>query len=194
VIFGGVGTGLYSILLYVLLAVFLGGLMVGRTPEYIGKKIGPRRSSSSRSDPDNAAGGAVSTALATASAAGRASIDRRHGLGPQAFGTFYAYLSQANNRLGLRRSPASSSPTPHSVRTGSPSRTCSAVSPRCSRGTHRSCSRSRLASTGEQTCESAGLGTMRTTTHIRSAVDRRDHPRRRTHLLPALLLGPIVQA
>ena len=33
VIFGGVGTGLYSILLYVLLAVFIGGLMVGRTPE-----------------------------------------------------------------------------------------------------------------------------------------------------------------
>ena len=32
VIFGGVGTGLYSILLYVLLAVFIGGLMVGRTP------------------------------------------------------------------------------------------------------------------------------------------------------------------
>jgi K+-transporting ATPase ATPase A chain len=39
VIFGGVGTGLYSILLYVLLAVFIGGLMVGRTPEYLGKKI-----------------------------------------------------------------------------------------------------------------------------------------------------------
>ena len=38
-IFGGVGTGLYSILLYVLLAVFIGGLMVGRTPEYLGKKI-----------------------------------------------------------------------------------------------------------------------------------------------------------
>ncbi|HSO99701.1 MAG TPA: potassium-transporting ATPase subunit KdpA, partial [Solirubrobacteraceae bacterium] len=36
-IFGGVGTGLYSILLYVVLAVFLGGLMVGRTPEYLGK-------------------------------------------------------------------------------------------------------------------------------------------------------------
>jgi K+-transporting ATPase ATPase A chain len=38
-IFGGVGTGLYSILLYVILAVFIGGLMVGRTPEYLGKKI-----------------------------------------------------------------------------------------------------------------------------------------------------------
>lgn len=39
VIFGGVGAGLYSILLYALIAVFIGGLMVGRTPEYVGKKI-----------------------------------------------------------------------------------------------------------------------------------------------------------
>ena len=42
VVFGGVGTGLYSMLLYVILAVFIGGLMVGRTPEYLGKKIGAR--------------------------------------------------------------------------------------------------------------------------------------------------------
>src|SRR5882757_4361593 len=42
VVFGGVGTGLYSMLLYVLLAVFIGGLMVGRTPEYLGKKIQAR--------------------------------------------------------------------------------------------------------------------------------------------------------
>jgi potassium-transporting ATPase potassium-binding subunit len=39
VIFGGVGAGLYGILLYAILAVFIAGLMVGRTPEYIGKKI-----------------------------------------------------------------------------------------------------------------------------------------------------------
>ncbi len=39
VIFGGVGSGLYGILLYVVLAVFLAGLMVGRTPEYLGRKI-----------------------------------------------------------------------------------------------------------------------------------------------------------
>ena len=42
VVFGGVGTGLYTMLLYVLLAVFIGGLMVGRTPEYLGKKIQAR--------------------------------------------------------------------------------------------------------------------------------------------------------
>ncbi|PAW78033.1 MAG: potassium-transporting ATPase subunit KdpA [Verrucomicrobia bacterium Tous-C9LFEB] len=39
VIFGGVGSGLYGMLMFVLLTVFLAGLMVGRTPEYLGKKI-----------------------------------------------------------------------------------------------------------------------------------------------------------
>ncbi len=39
IIFGGVGSGLYGMLLFVLLTVFLSGLMVGRTPEYLGKKI-----------------------------------------------------------------------------------------------------------------------------------------------------------
>src|SRR5215204_4783939 len=41
VIFGGVGAGLYGILIYAVLAVFIAGLMVGRTPEYLGKKIEP---------------------------------------------------------------------------------------------------------------------------------------------------------
>ena len=39
IIFGGVGSGMYGILLYILLTVFLAGLMVGRTPEYLGKKV-----------------------------------------------------------------------------------------------------------------------------------------------------------
>ena len=99
VIFGGVGTGLYSILLYVLLAVFIGGLMVGRTPEYLGKKIEAR-------EIKLVAIGLLitplaalfSTALATASSAGRASISAAAAGGPQGFSeTFYAYLSQANN-------------------------------------------------------------------------------------------------
>jgi K+-transporting ATPase ATPase A chain len=98
VIFGGVGTGLYSILMYVLLAVFIGGLMVGRTPEWLGKKIEAREI--------KLAGLGIlitplaalfCTALATASHAGRASISEL-GKGPQGFSeTFYAYLSQANN-------------------------------------------------------------------------------------------------
>jgi potassium-transporting ATPase potassium-binding subunit len=98
VIFGGVGTGLYSILLYVILAVFLGGLMVGRTPEYLGKKIEAREIKLV------ALGILITplaalfcTAMATASSAGRASISAL-GVGPQGFSeTFYAYLSQANN-------------------------------------------------------------------------------------------------
>ncbi|HTX45064.1 MAG TPA: potassium-transporting ATPase subunit KdpA [Solirubrobacteraceae bacterium] len=100
VIFGGVGTGLYSILLYVLLAVFIGGLMVGRTPEYLGKKIEAREiklvSLGLLITPLTAL---FCTALATASKAGRASIDTAvTGHGPQGFSeTFYAYLSQANN-------------------------------------------------------------------------------------------------
>ncbi len=39
VVFGGVGSGLYGMLIFVVLAIFIAGLMVGRTPEYLGKKI-----------------------------------------------------------------------------------------------------------------------------------------------------------
>ena len=99
VIFGGVGTGLYSILLYVLLAVFIGGLMVGRTPEYLGKKLEAREIKlvvlGLLITPLAAL---FSTALATASAAGRQSISAGAAGSPQGFSeTFYAYLSQANN-------------------------------------------------------------------------------------------------
>ena len=41
-IFGGVGSGLYGMFFYILIAVFIAGLMVGRTPEYLGKKIEAR--------------------------------------------------------------------------------------------------------------------------------------------------------
>jgi potassium-transporting ATPase potassium-binding subunit len=96
VIFGGVGTGLYSILMYVILAVFLGGLMVGRTPEYLGKKIEAREiklvALGILITPLSAL---FATALAVASSAGRASVFNS---GPQGFSeSFYAYLSQANN-------------------------------------------------------------------------------------------------
>ncbi|HEY2771747.1 MAG TPA: potassium-transporting ATPase subunit KdpA [Solirubrobacteraceae bacterium] len=99
VIFGGVGTGLYSILLYVVLAVFIGGLMVGRTPEYLGKKLEAREIKlvvlGLLITPLSAL---FATALATASHAGRASISAAAAGGPQGFSeSFYAYLSQANN-------------------------------------------------------------------------------------------------
>lgn len=41
VVFGGVGSGLYGMLIFAIIAVFVAGLMIGRTPEYLGKKIGP---------------------------------------------------------------------------------------------------------------------------------------------------------
>jgi K+-transporting ATPase ATPase A chain len=96
VIFGGVGSGLYGMLLFVVLAVFLAGLMVGRTPEYLGKKIGAR-------EIKLVAIGTLAvplvvlvlTAVAIATHYGRASI---FASGPQGFSeTLYAYTSQANN-------------------------------------------------------------------------------------------------
>jgi K+-transporting ATPase ATPase A chain len=96
VVFGGVGTGLYSMLIFVLLAVFIGGLMVGRTPEYLGKKVGPRDiklvALASLFTPLTVL---MSSATAIAAPAGRASITAA---GPQGFSqNLYAYLSQANN-------------------------------------------------------------------------------------------------
>jgi K+-transporting ATPase ATPase A chain len=41
VVFGGAGSGLYGMLIFVLIAVFIAGLMIGRMPDYLGKKIGP---------------------------------------------------------------------------------------------------------------------------------------------------------
>jgi potassium-transporting ATPase potassium-binding subunit len=96
VVFGGVGTGLYSMLIFVILAVFIGGLMVGRTPEYLGKKIGPREiklaSLASLFTPITVL---LTAGTAIASPAGRKSIAAP---GPQGFSeNLYAYLSQANN-------------------------------------------------------------------------------------------------
>jgi potassium-transporting ATPase potassium-binding subunit len=96
VVFGGVGTGLYSMLIFVLLSVFIGGLMVGRTPEYLGKKIGAR-------DIKLVSLAALFTPLtvlltagaAIAAPAGKQSISVA---GPNGFSeNLYAYLSQANN-------------------------------------------------------------------------------------------------
>jgi potassium-transporting ATPase potassium-binding subunit len=97
VVFGGVGAGLYSMLLYVLLAVFIGGLMVGRTPEYLGKKIQAR-------EIKLVSLGVLFTPLSVLLSAGIASaapIAKQSiyaGTNPTGFSeTLYAYLSQANN-------------------------------------------------------------------------------------------------
>jgi K+-transporting ATPase ATPase A chain len=95
-VFGGVGTGLYSMLMFVLLAVFIGGLMVGRTPEYLGKKIEPREiklvAIAAFFTPFVAL---VTSSVALATKYGKPS---NYASGPQGFSeTLYAYLSQANN-------------------------------------------------------------------------------------------------
>jgi potassium-transporting ATPase potassium-binding subunit len=95
-VFGGVGTGLYTMLLYVLLAVFIGGLMVGRTPEFLGKKIEAR-------EVKLVALGVLVTPLAVLLAAFLATATKYgapsiFASGPQGFSEqLYAYLSQANN-------------------------------------------------------------------------------------------------
>jgi K+-transporting ATPase ATPase A chain len=96
VVFGGVGTGLYSMLIFVLLSVFIGGLMVGRTPEYLGKKIGARDiklvSLAALFTPLTVL---ITASAAIASPAGPQSISAS---GPNGFSeNLYAYLSQANN-------------------------------------------------------------------------------------------------
>jgi potassium-transporting ATPase potassium-binding subunit len=98
VVWGGVGCGLYGMLVYVLLAVFIGGLMVGRTPEYLGKKIEAREiklvSLAALLTPLTIL---MTAGVAIASPLGRASIAST-APGPQGFSeTLYAYMSQANN-------------------------------------------------------------------------------------------------
>jgi potassium-transporting ATPase potassium-binding subunit len=96
VIFGGVGSGLYGMFFYIVIAVFIAGLMVGRTPEYLGKKIEAR-------EIKYAAVGALFvptmvltlTALSVVTASGLASV-----FNPGAHGfteALYAYTSQSNN-------------------------------------------------------------------------------------------------
>lgn len=96
VIFGGVGSGLYGMLMFAILAVFLAGLMVGRTPEYLGKKIGAREIKLVMIGtlvPSLVV--LIATAVAVATNYGGPSI---FNAGPQGFSeTLYAYASQANN-------------------------------------------------------------------------------------------------
>ena len=96
VIFGGPGSGLFGMLLLVILAVFLAGLMVGRTPEYLGKQIQAR-------EVKLASVGTlfvplivlVFAAVAIATPAGRQSMSNHGPLGLAE--TVYAYLSQTQN-------------------------------------------------------------------------------------------------
>jgi K+-transporting ATPase ATPase A chain len=96
VVFGGVGSGLYGMLAFVIVAVFVAGLMVGRTPEYLGKKIEAYEIKMAALmiliPPMLVLGG---TALAVVTAAGRAGIFNP---GPHGFSeVLYAFSSAGNN-------------------------------------------------------------------------------------------------
>jgi K+-transporting ATPase ATPase A chain len=96
VIFGGVGSGLYGMFFYILIAVFVAGLMVGRTPEYLGKKIEAR-------EMKFAAVGAlfvptVALTLAAMSVVTHSGLASIYNGGAHGFTeALYAYTSQANN-------------------------------------------------------------------------------------------------
>ncbi len=96
VVFGGVGSGMYGMLIFVIVAVFVAGLMVGRTPEYLGKKIEPFEMKMAALVilimPMVVLG---LTALAVSTQAGQAAVLYP---GPHAFSEIlYAFTSQGNN-------------------------------------------------------------------------------------------------
>jgi K+-transporting ATPase ATPase A chain len=96
VVFGGVGSGLYGMLAFVIVAVFIAGLMVGRTPEYLGKKIGAfemKMASLVILIPPAAV--LLGTAVAVATTAGQAGASNpgAHGFSQ----ILYAFSSASNN-------------------------------------------------------------------------------------------------
>ena len=96
VIFGGVGAGLYGMLVFVILTVFIAGLMVGRTPEYLGKKIEAREvQMATLAVLLPAASILLFTALAVVVEAG---LSSRFSAGPHGFSEIlYAYTSASAN-------------------------------------------------------------------------------------------------
>ena len=96
VVFGGVGSGLYGMLLFVLLAVFIAGLMIGRTPEYLGKKIDvPEMKLTALAILVTPALVLLGSALAMMTEAGRSAMLNP---GPHGFSeVLYAVSSAANN-------------------------------------------------------------------------------------------------
>jgi K+-transporting ATPase ATPase A chain len=97
VVFGGVGSGLYGMLIFVIIAVFIAGLMVGRTPEYLGKKLqGFEMKMASLVILIPPFFSLVGTAIGVSAAAGTAAVGNNPG--PHAFSEIlYAFSSASNN-------------------------------------------------------------------------------------------------
>lgn len=98
VVFGGVGSGLYGMLIFAIVAVFVSGLMVGRTPEYLGKKIGAfEMKMASLAILFPCATVLIGTAVSVSTTAGRATILNP---GPHGFSEVLYALSSAGNNNG----------------------------------------------------------------------------------------------
>ena len=174
VIFGGVGSGLYGMFFFVVIAVFVAGLMVGRTPEYLGKKIEAR-------EIKIAAVGAlfvptmvlVLTAISVVTDHGLASI-----FNPGAHGfseALYAYDSQSNNNGSAF---AGYGATEFSALAGHDRPLARPVRP-----AHRR-ARARRRARGEEDGSRVGRHVPHRRRHLRRAARRRDRPHRRPDDLP----------
>ena len=188
VIFGGVGSGLYGMLLMVLLAVFIAGLMVGRTPEYLGKKVEAR-------EMKLVLIGVlfvplavlVATALAIATKYGAPSIFNS---GPQGFSeTLYAYTSQTNNNgsafagyTGFVQPNAPGNAGAFGITFAD---LLGGVAMLVGRFLPLLAALAVAGSLATKRVAPAGAGTFRTDTpDLRRPAHRRDRDRRRAHLLP----------
>ena len=98
VVFGGVGSGLYGMLMFAIVAVFIAGLMVGRTPEYLGKKVEPfEMAMASVAVITPCAAVLLGTALAVGTEIGRSTLFNP---GPHGFSEALYALSSASNNNG----------------------------------------------------------------------------------------------
>ena len=157
VVFGGVGSGLYGMLAFVIVAVFIAGLMVGRTPEYLGKKIGSfemKMASLVILVPPACV--LLGTALAVATAAGRAG-GAQPGRARLLRDPVRVLLGRQQQRLGVRGALA---PTRPSTTSPSVSRCSSAASGRRSRSSRSP------ARWPRRRCTPAGAGTLATHTPL----------------------------
>lgn len=109
VVFGGVGSGIYGMVIYIVMAVFIAGLMVGRTPEFLGKKLTPfdvKMAAIALLVPTFLS--LVGTAIAISTEAGRTALSNP---GAHAFSQIlYAYTSATNNNGSAFAGLVASSP------------------------------------------------------------------------------------
>ena len=186
VIFGGVGSGLYGMFFYILIAVFVAGLMVGRTPEWLGKKIEAR-------EIKLAALGALFVPTMVLVADGDRGRRRKRGLA-SIFNPGAARLHRGALRLRLAGRTTTAAPSPATARrTSRPSSGTVALLPRPVRAADRGARDRRLAR-GEE--DRARLGRARSAPTAPTFVVLLVGVIALTAglmIFPALTLGPIVE-